>query len=181
VLDALVGLAALDCLAARYETAIARLDAAIAADPRQARAFYNRGYAHFALFQYERALADYDAAIALDPALGIAYNNRALVRAILGRDLVKALADSDQALKLQPLNLDIRDTRGFIFLKLGDAALALHEYELALSVDATRPIALYGRGLAKIRLGNSVAGQADQAAAMTVNAAVARDFARYGL
>jgi tetratricopeptide (TPR) repeat protein len=179
--DALLSVAALESLAGQHEAAIAHLDAAIAVDPAQARAFYNRGYAHFALRRYEQALADYGAAIALNPTLGIAYNNRALVRAILGRDLVRALADSDQALKLQPLNLDIRETRGFIYLKLGDDALARHEYKLVLDVDPNRAVALYGRGLAKIRLGDSVGGQADQATAIMIYPAVAQDFSRYGL
>ena len=53
----------------------------------------------------------------------------------LGSDLVAALADSDQALKLLPLNLEVRDTRGFIYLKLGDPALALNEYNAALTID----------------------------------------------
>lgn len=178
---ALVNLAALDCLQANYESAIAHLDAAIAIDPRSAMAFYNRGFTRFALRQYDKAIADYDMAIRLEPRLGIAYSNRALARTIEGRNLVEALADSDQALKLQPLNLDVRDTRGFIYLKLGDAALALHEYNLALNADPRRALALYGRGLAKLRLGDAAGGQLDQAAAMAINPDVARDFSAYGL
>ena len=85
--------------------------------------------------------------------MGLAYNNRALSRAVAGSDLVAALADSDQALKLLPLNLEVRDTRGFIYLKLGDPALALNEYNAALTIDPNRALSLYGRGLARIRMG----------------------------
>jgi tetratricopeptide (TPR) repeat protein len=178
---ALINLAALDCLEANYTAAIAKLDTAIAIDQEQARAFYNRGYARFALRQYDKAIADYDVAIRLEPGLGVAYVNRALARTLEGWDLVKALADSDEALKLQPLNLDIRETRGFIYLKLGDPALALHEYDLALDADPQRALALYGRGVAKIGVGNVAAGKLDQASAETLNPGVAREFAAYGL
>ena len=93
-----------------------------------------------------RRFADYGSAIDIDPGMGLAYNNRALSRAVAGSDLVAALADSDQALKLLPLNLEVRDTRGFIYLKLGDPALALAEYNAALTIDPNRALSLYGAG-----------------------------------
>jgi hypothetical protein len=55
-----------------------------------------------------------------------------------------ALADCDQALMLLPLSIAARETRGFIFLNLGDPAIAITEYEAALQMDANRPLALYG-------------------------------------
>lgn len=179
--DALVNLGALDAQEGRLTAAISNLDAAIAIDPQHTRAFYNRGYAWFALRRYDKAIDDYGSAIRLDPRLGLAYNNRALARAIAGRDLVAALADSDEALKLQPLNLDVRETRGFIYLKLGDPSLALHEYDLALDADPQRAVALYGRGLAKSRLANEAGGERDRAAAVAINPAVAGEFSAYGL
>ena len=120
-------------------------------------------------------------AIEIDPRMGVAYNNRALSRAIMGSDLVAALADSDEALKLQPLNLEVRDTRGFVYLKLGDPALALNEYNAALTIDPNRALSLYGRGLARVRMGDAAAGKGDQEAALTINPEVANDFAIYGL
>lgn len=156
------------------------LDQAIAIDRSNPLAFYDRGYAEFAQKQYDEAIADYSAAIEIEPRMGLAYNNRALSRAIAGSDLVAALADSDQALKLLPLNLEVRDTRGFIFLKLGDPALALNEYNAALTIDPNRALSLYGRRLARIRMGDA-AGKGDQEAALTINPEVANDFAIYGL
>jgi tetratricopeptide (TPR) repeat protein len=99
----------------------------------------------------------------------------------MGTDLVKALSDSDEALKLLPLNLEVRDTRGFIYLKLGDPALALNEYNAALNIDPNRAVSLYGRGLAKIRMGDAVGGKNDQEAALTINPEVVEDFAIYGV
>lgn len=179
--EAWVNLAALDALEGKHEAAVRELDQAVAIDAHNPLAYYNRGYAHFALRQYDQAIADYSAAIVLDPRFGVAYNNRALVRAILGSDLVKALADSDEALKLLPLNLDVRETRGFVFLKLGDPALALHEYSVALEGDPNLAVSLYGRGLAKNWLGDARGAELDQAAALTINPDVEREFASYGL
>ncbi len=177
---ALINLAAVRSMQGQSGAAIDLLDQAIAIDRRNPLAFYNRGYAEFALKQYDKAIADYSSAIEIEPRMGLAYNNRALSRAIAGSDLVAALADSDQALKLLPLNLEVRDTRGFIFLKLGDPALALNEYNAALTIDPNRALSLYGRGLARIKMGDA-AGKGDQEAALTINPEVANDFAIYGL
>jgi hypothetical protein len=73
---------------------------------------------------------DFDEAIKLNPTSPLAFSNRCFARGVLDQ-LEQGLADCRQslrwALKLEPLNLDIRETRGFIYLKLGDPALALHE------------------------------------------------------
>jgi tetratricopeptide (TPR) repeat protein len=177
---AMIDLAAIHSMQGRPKPAIELLDRAIAIDDRNPLAFYNRGYAEFALKQYDKAIADYSTAIELDPRLGLAYNNRALSRAVAGSDLTAALTDSEEALKLLPLNLQVRDTRGFIYLKLGDPALALNEYNAALTIDPNRALSLYGRGLARIRMGDA-AGKGDQEAALTINPEVAADFAAYGL
>lgn len=179
--DALTSRAAIYSLDGKLDLAIRDLDAAIAVDKRNPVAFFNRGYARFAQADYQKAIADYTAAIDLDENFGLAYNNRCLARAIAGRDLLKALADCDVALRLMPLNLDVRDTRGFIYLKLGDDALALAEYNAALDMDPNRATALFGRGLAKIRTGDVKGGDADKASARTLNPEVDKRFAVFGL
>ena len=179
--DALSNRAAIYLEQGRLDLAIRDLDLSISIDNTNPLAFYNRGYAHFAKKEYDKAISDYSSAIALNPQLGLAYNNRGLTRAIAGQDLVQALADCDTALKLMPINLDVRDTRGFIYLKLGDPALALNEYNAALDIDPNRALSLYGRGLAKIKKGDVAGGEADQRAAETINPEVAQQFSMYGL
>lgn len=179
--QALANRAALYAEERKYDLALRDLDASISSDPDNPVAYYNRGYAHFAKHDYDKALADYDAAIKLDPTMGLAYNNRCLIRAITGKDLVAGIQDCDTAQKLLPLNLDVRDTRGFIFLKLGDPRLALNEYNAALDVDPNRPLALYGRGIARIMTGQTREGEGDKAAALTLDPEVAEQFAIYGL
>ena len=177
---ALVNLAAVTALRGDPAGAIPLLDRAIAIDKDDPLAFYNRGYAHFVLKQYDQALADYSAAIDLDRTMGLAYNNRALTRVVLNRDLKGALDDADEALKLMPINLDVRETRGFIFLKLNEPAQALVNYDDALTLDPNRPLALYGRGLARLRMGDA-GGKGDEEAAITLDPEVAAEFTRYGV
>lgn len=177
---ALVNLAAVKSLRGDVVAAIPLLDRAIEIDNGDALAFYNRGYANFVLKQYDRALADYSRAIELDPAMGLAYNNRALTRVVMDKDLKAALDDADAALKLMPINIDVRETRGFIFLKLNEPAQALVNYDDALTLDPNRPLALYGRGLARLRMGDA-GGKADEAAAIAISPDVASEFSKYGL
>jgi tetratricopeptide (TPR) repeat protein len=178
---ALTGRAGLEASRGQFALAIADLDAAIKINPGDAAAFYNRGYGRFAMGDYDRATEDYGLAIALDPRMSRAYANRCLVRAIVGRDLVRALDDCDTALKLAPLNLDIRATRGFVFLKLGDPQLALNEYNAVLERDPNRALALYGRGLALIGIGKKSDGERERAAGLALDPEVADSFSKFGL
>lgn len=179
--QALASRAAVYSLDGKLDLAIRDLNAAIAVDRNNPNVYFNRGYARFAKREYQKAIADYTAAIELDENFGTAYNNRCLTRAIAGQELLRALADCDVALRLMPVNLDVRDTRGFIYLKLGDPALALNEYNAALEKDPNRATALFGRGLARIRTGDARGGEGDKAAARTINPEVGQQFAVFGL
>lgn len=179
--DALVNRAAIHAALGDQELALQDLDAAIAVNKNNPLALYNRGYVHFSKGQYDLAIADYNTAIILDSEMGLAYNNRCLTRALAGRDLVQALSDCDTALRLMPTNLDIRETRGFIYLKLGDPVIAIREYDAALQVDPNRSIALYGRGLARTSIGQTKEGEADRAAARILDQSIEKQFSTYGL
>ena len=179
--DALVNRAAIYSMQGNVDNAIADLDRAIELRPNHALASYNRGYAHFARQDYPKAIEDYTRAIEADARMSWAFNNRCLTRVISGRDLVDALSDCDEALKLQPDNVETRETRGFVFLKLGEKEIALHEYDAALRADPDRPVALYGRGLARVAKGDVTSGESDKAAARALLPDVDRQFAAYGL
>jgi tetratricopeptide (TPR) repeat protein len=179
--DALRNRGALYAKLGQHDRAIGDFDTVVAITPNDPIAFFDRGYALFGKKQYELAALDYSTAIFLDPGLGPAYLNRCLVLTIQGRELVKALSDCDQALKLMPVSIAARQTRGFIYLKLGDPAIALAEYDAALQMDPNSPLALYGRGLAQIRLRNDEEGKADQAAATVLVPSIKDEFSVYGV
>mgnify|MGYP006207638561 CR=1 FL=1 len=73
------------------------------------------------------------------------------------------------------------DSRGFVRLRRGEVALALADYDQALSLSPELATARYGRGLARLRLGRENEGRSDLAAARAAEPDVAEDFARYGL
>lgn len=172
---------ALYAVLGRHDQAIADYDAVIRMNRNDPYAFFNRGYSHFAKREYELAVVDYSTALSLDPTLGQAYLNRCLTRTVQGKELVMALADCDQALKLLPLSIEAREARGFIYLKLGDPAIAITEYKAALQMNANRPLALYGLGIAQIRMGRKDEGEASQAAALALNPGVAEQFSVYAV
>lgn len=60
---------------------------------------------------------------------------------VVGRELAEALSDCDEALKLQPDNVQTRETRGFVFLKLGETDKAAAR---ALMPDVDRQFASFG-------------------------------------
>lgn len=98
-----------------------------------------------------------------------------------GKELEQAIGDCDQAQKLAPQSVEIRDTRGFVYLRMGDFAKAVAEYNVVLQVDPNHARALYGRGFAKTKTGDTTGGAADIAAASKFDANVAREYARIGL
>lgn len=146
-----------------------------------ARDLYNRGVAHFTRGDYAQAIADYSAAIAADPTMALAYNNRCLARVIIKEDLVGARADCQEAVKLLPNDPQVRETQGLVRLLVNDPRNAVVEYDAALKVAPHRAVALFGRGVAKARLGNSKGSEADKAAALKFDASVERIFATYGV
>jgi hypothetical protein len=64
---------------------------------------------------------------------------------------------------------------------LGQWELAIADYNSALRLDSKLPSALYGRGFAKLKKRDLAGGDADIAAAKTVEPNIEEEFARYGL
>jgi tetratricopeptide (TPR) repeat protein/predicted aspartyl protease len=130
-----------------------------------------------------------------DQATGL--NVRCWQRAMANRDMRAALEDCDRALSLQPkakANTGSRimqdlapqdpatlDSRGLVYLRLGNPRDAVRDYDSALGTNPNLSDSLYGRGLAELRLGEKARGQADLAAAQKLDAGIDRRFASMGL
>jgi tetratricopeptide (TPR) repeat protein len=99
-----------------------------------------------------------------------------LARALAGR-LTPALADCNEALRLQPGSPDAFEARGFVYLKLGQPDRAIADYDAALRVDPRSPRSLYGRGLAKRQGGNVTESEVDIIGVKSIKSAAA-EFAR---
>jgi tetratricopeptide (TPR) repeat protein len=163
------------------ESALRDYNAALALDPAFDIALERRRVALQSLQDAQRSQLEYlNEALQQDPLNAELLNNRCWLRAVEGKELELALMDCDAALRVEPANSAALDSRGLIYLKLGDNQAALADYEAALAVEPGRGHFLYGRGLARLRLGMVAEGQADLAAAEAAEPGIAAQYESYG-
>ena len=151
-----------------------------------ALAYLARGTAHSRAGDRTRAQADHREAIRLHSMsidAGVRdvtiYNDRCWARAVAMIDLDAALADCNEALRLMPAFVAALDSRAFVHMRRGRFREAITDYDAALKEAPRDPWSLYGRGMAKLRLGDSAGAQADIAAAKEIED-VSAEFAAYG-
>jgi tetratricopeptide (TPR) repeat protein len=133
---------------------------------------------------FDLAIGQYDGWIKGHPghgAMASALNGRCWTRAKWGRELDKALADCDAALRLVPRNPMVLDSRGLARLRMGDADKSIADYDAGLAVRSNNAWSLYGRGLARLRKGQTDPGKADIAAATVIDPKIASEFAKFGV
>lgn len=148
--------------------------------PKQlASAFQQRGTAYFYKADYDRAILDYSEGIKHDPQNSEIFDNRCWTRATINQ-LQEALRDCIESLRLRPNFAPTTDTLGFVYLKLGQFDLAIATYNAALKLAPKSAYSLYGRGVAKLRIGDTVSGNADIAASKAIKD-VAKEMAGYGV
>ena len=161
-----------------YDRAIQDYEQSIKLKPSP-EAHLNRGNAHLGKSQYDHAIDDYNQAIKLKADFAPAFDNRCWARAVVGI-LKPALADCNEALRLMPNNAATLDSRGFVFLKMTHFDAAVSDYNAALQINPKLAFALYGRGLARLKNADP-SGETDIAAAKSLQADIAEEYARYGL
>jgi tetratricopeptide (TPR) repeat protein/predicted aspartyl protease len=164
--------------------AIADLDAADANAPKSADVRAHIGHLYARLDRLPQAIAQFDQWIgshALDGHLFSQLNARCWARALLGRELDKALSDCNAALKLNPTEPEILDSRGLVHLRRGEFDQSIADYDAALRLRPELPWSLYGRGLAKLHKGMAADGESDIAAARAVKPQIEEDARRYGI
>jgi tetratricopeptide (TPR) repeat protein len=108
-------------------------------------------------------------------------NTRCWEGALAEQALEQALADCNAALKLRPNAAAFLDSRGLVYLRLGNYDKAIKDYDAALKINPKVVWSLYGRGLARLRSGQSAAGQADLAAAAALQPKIAARASKFGL
>jgi tetratricopeptide (TPR) repeat protein len=153
-------------------------DAKISAKKR-AIAYRNRGTMKYYAHDNEGALADYDKAIELDPTDAEALDNRCWTRGLVGK-LEEARQDCEESLRLRPNFANTYDSLGFVLFKLGRYRDSIAAYDSVLRIEPRNAYSLYGRGMAKLRAGDTPGGQADIAAAKAIKD-VATEMAGYGV
>ncbi len=134
--------------AGRYVEAVQLLDGVLAPRLLMAEPWMLRGYARFQMGDYTQAIADYSRALMMDRSPTL-YYNRALAYKRTGM-LREALADLDEALRLNPDAVAVHFERGNILAEMRQWAEAARWYEDVLArVPEYRPAWL---NLAKVRM-----------------------------
>ncbi len=116
----------------------------IALNPKNPRAFNNRGNVYSASGKYREALEDYNAALKFDSTLTEAFNNRGAIKAIFG-DLSGALSDINKAIMLKPESKDAYRNRGLVRLQLHDLSLARDDWRKAAALGDELSVKLLNR------------------------------------
>ncbi|MEA2823677.1 MAG: hypothetical protein QOF03_159 [Alphaproteobacteria bacterium] len=157
--DALHFLGVLEVQRGRHEAGVVLMERAIAINPRNAAAQYNRANALHDMGRSAEAIAAYDAALSINPDNIRAWNNRGVALQTLTR-YDEAIASYDRALALKSDHIDAHANRGNALMELGRYAEALAAYDRTVALAPNDVAGLYGRAnaLAKLdRLEDAVA------------------------
>ncbi|HTB88043.1 MAG TPA: aspartyl protease family protein, partial [Steroidobacteraceae bacterium] len=114
-----------------------------------------------------------------------ALNARCWSRASQNVDLGKALEDCDGALRLSSSQkfsvAAVLASRGLVRLRMGDYDRSIVDYSDSIKLNFKNAMALYGRGIDKMRLGHTEEGQADLTEALLQVPRIADEFAMRGI
>ena len=166
-----------------YDSAIADFTEAIRLNPRFAAALRSRANAYSdrdGKGDHDRAIAGYNESIRLDSNNPVAFNNRCDEFLIIGQ-VEAALRDCNESLRLRPNHANTLMHRGNAYLAAEKLDQALADYEAALRLNPKDEWSLYGRGLIKVKRGNSADGNTDIAAANAIEARIGEAFASRGI
>ena len=162
------------------DRAIADFSEAIRLDPKRADAYLNRALAYRIKNDVDRAMPDYNDTIRLDPKHPTAYIARGTAHNMKG-DYDRAIADYNQAMQLgNKYTPVISAVRGDAYFAKKDFDRAIADYDAALKDNPKNAWTLFARGVAKKKTGNP-GGDADIAAAKTIQADIAESAARRGI
>jgi tetratricopeptide (TPR) repeat protein/predicted aspartyl protease len=141
------------------------------------------GQVYIAGGQYDLAIGQLDTWLKAHPKdenVGQILTSRCNARAAAGKELDKALADCDLAMRKDP-NSQTLQARALVLLRLNRIDESISEYAAAIKAQPRDAIALYGRGLAELKKGDKATGAADLSAATAIAPAIGAQFKRMGL
>ncbi len=137
-----------------FENALADMDQAVDLMPERTNTLSGRAMVYYHFNEPDNAIVDIDAAIALDPKDPSFHNLRSLINAFRG-EYEMALADIDmfQELSNGELLPNAQDSRGFIYIRMGEFEKAKEDFDAIYEQDLRFPYALLGGGIAYFNLG----------------------------
>jgi tetratricopeptide (TPR) repeat protein len=127
----------------KLDDALARFEEAISVDPKDERAYLNRGAIWARKKDWPAVLAECETAMRLNPASLVAYNLRSMAKHATG-DQQGALADANQALRHGNWAIALHN-RGCAYAAMHDDDRALGDFDEAIRLDAGLVDAWVGR------------------------------------
>lgn len=107
---------------------------AIELNPKDFKAYSNRGIAHEAKGNVEQAITDHTRAIELNPNFSVAYNNRGIVYGNAGNH-DQAILDYTKAIELEPKFSEAYHNRGIAHNANGNVKQAVTDYTKAIELN----------------------------------------------
>lgn len=151
--------------AGNWTEAVRLLDGAIAASPRDAVRYQQRGRALRELQQFDRSLADYTKAIAINPKLATAYAGRAVVHQQQNH-VAASIADVDSARRLGMTDPQIDLVEGMARMLSDDGAKAWALFDRYVKATPSAAQGWYLRGRAAGMIGRDADAVKDFTAAI---------------
>lgn len=140
--QSIVGLARAHRRMKMPEQALALLNKLLSADPKNMPALFERALVFSALDRPENALNDYNQLIALEASASTLFNRGWILAD--RKELVKAIADFERALVLDPKDIDTNNALGWAFLEAERYEESLAKYSASLRLSKDNSEALIG-------------------------------------
>ena len=116
-----------------------------------------------------------------DMLLPVAWDSLCRARAAAGVQLHRALRECERAIASVPGSALFLDSRGLVYLRLGEFSRSVASYDAALALRPKSASALFGRGLDELHERKVAAGRSDLATAEKIDPGVANRFSRMHL
>jgi tetratricopeptide (TPR) repeat protein len=132
----------------KWEEGISFFDKVIDKDPKNSKAYYNRGFGYYGLKDYDKAWNDFDKATQLDPKDSTAFLYMGLIK-YYEKDYEASITQYNNAIKAQPKYATAFYNRGISKGQLKDYAGAEKDFDIAIQYKPDYADAYFNRGLAK--------------------------------
>jgi tetratricopeptide (TPR) repeat protein/predicted aspartyl protease len=183
--DYIQALIARGSLRMRVNEAAARadFDSALAVAPNDPNSLQQISQAFMRAGKFDDAIASLSKWISghpKDDALPTVLNERCFARALANKEMELALEDCNLAIKKGPSNSAVYDSRGLVYLRLGQWDKSIADYDKSIKLQPKSAWPLYGRGLAKQKKGLKAESDKDMQNAIAIDPKVIESYRRIG-